>query len=50
VFGRIEPEGAERIQVEVEDVERRRLHDDLKLVIMLQPVGVLAVTPVGGAA
>ncbi len=44
------PKALQRIEVEVEDVQRRRLHDHLELVVMLQPVGVLAVAAVGRAA
>ena len=50
VQGRIEADGAQRPQVEVLHVGRVRLQDHLVLVIVLQPVGVLAVAPVGGAA
>ncbi len=44
------PEGAQRLEVEVLDVERRRLEDHLVLVELLQPVWVLTVAAVGGAA
>ncbi len=37
-------------QIELLDVVGRRLQDDLELVVVLQPVGVLAVAAVLGAA
>jgi hypothetical protein len=43
----VDPEALERIQVELLDVHGRGLHDDLVLVVMLEPVGVLPVTAVG---
>ena len=42
----VEADGGERLQVEVLQVGRRRLDDDLELVIVLEPVGVLAVAAV----
>src|SRR4051794_7008657 len=43
-------EGAQRFNVEVLNLERRRLEDHLELMKLLRAVGVLAVTPVGRAA
>ena len=40
--------GAEALQVKILHVGRGRLQDDLKLRVLIQPVGVLAVSPVGG--
>ncbi len=45
---RIETEAAQGIQIQLLDVVRRRLEHHLELVVMLQPVGVLAVAAVGG--
>ncbi len=49
VFGEHDAEGLERAQVDVLDVRRRRLDDHLVLVVVAEPVRVLAVAPVGGA-
>ena len=46
----VEADGPEAVQVEVQDVVGRGLHDHLVLVVVLQAVGVLAVAAVGGAA
>ncbi len=46
----VEADGLERAQVEVEDVRRRGLEDDLELVVVLQAIGVLAIAPVLGTA
>ncbi len=43
---RIDADGIERLQVEVLQVLRARLQDDLELIVMLQAVGVFAVAPV----
>ena len=47
---RVDADAAEALQVEVLEVRRRRLHDHLELVVVLQPVGVLAVAAVLGPA
>jgi hypothetical protein len=44
------PDGAERLEVEILDVDRRRFQDHLELVELLCPVRVVAVTTVGRAA
>jgi len=46
----IDADRVERLEIEVLDVVRRRLQDHLELVVMLQPVGVLAVAAVLGPA
>src|SRR3974390_1669830 len=46
----VDPERPEGVEVEVEDVQGRRLHDYLELVIMLEAVGILAIAAVGGTA
>ncbi len=46
----VEADLGERLQVELLDVVGRRLQDHLELVIVLQPVGVLAVAAVAWAA
>ena len=47
---RIDAQALERSEVELLEASRRRLHDDLELVVVLQAVGVLAVAAIGGAA
>jgi hypothetical protein len=42
----IDADGIERLEIEVLDVVGRRLEDDLELIVVLQPVGVLAVAAV----
>src|SRR4029453_7687597 len=49
VLARVDADGLERAEVLVEDVLRRRLEDDLKLVVVLEAVRVLAVAPVARA-
>jgi len=44
----VDAEAPERVQVELLDVQGRGLHDDLVLVVVLEPVGVFAVAAVGG--
>src|SRR6185503_3139316 len=46
VNGRIDAYGFQRVKIEVLDVSRRRLQDDLELVVVLEPVGILAITAV----
>ena len=43
---RIDADRGERFQIEVLQVRRRRLQDHLKLVVVLQPVGIFAVAAV----
>src|SRR6185437_3788337 len=50
VYQRVEAELAQASEIEIQDVERRRLDDDLELVVVLQPEGVLAVAAVGRTA
>ena len=45
----VDPEGLERAEVAILDVERGGLEDHLVLVVVLEPVGVLPVAPVRGA-
>ncbi len=45
----IEVETLETCQVEILDVKGRGLQDHLKLVVVLEPVGIFAVAAVGGA-
>ena len=47
---RVDADDLQRIEVEILDVGRRRLQDHLELVVVLQPVGVLAVAAVFGPA
>ena len=47
---RVDADRLQRPKIEVLEVGRVRLQDDLELIIMLQPVGVLAIAPVLGAA
>src|SRR5579871_4564262 len=46
VQARIDADGGERLQIKLLQVRRRWLHDDLELVIVLQAVGVFAITAV----
>ena len=46
----IDADGLQRIEIKLLHVGRRRLQDHLELVIVLQPVGVLAIAAVLGAA
>src|ERR1051325_8027737 len=50
VASEVEAERAQGVEIEVLHVERRRLEDDLKLVVLAEAKGVVAVAPVGGAA
>ncbi len=47
---RVDADGFQRAEVQLLEVLRVRLQDHLKLVVVLQAVGVLAVATVGGAA
>ncbi len=49
VLQRIDAEALEGVEVELLDVERRRLHDDLVLVVVLEPVRIFAVAAVRGS-
>jgi hypothetical protein len=42
----VDADGFQRTQIEVLAVGGRRLHDHLELVVVLQPVRVLAIAPV----
>ena len=46
----VDADGEQALQIEVLDVGRRRLQDDLKLIIVLEPVRVLAIAAILGAA
>ena len=46
----VEPDLAVALQEQILRRRRARLHDHLILVIMLEPVGVFAIAPIGGAA
>ena len=46
----VDADAAQTLQVEILEIRGRRLHDHLELVVVLQPVGVLAVAAVLGAA
>ncbi len=43
VLERVEAYGRERAQIKLLEIRRARLHDDLILIVVLHPVGVLAV-------
>ena len=49
VLGQVDAQRHERLQVHVLDVGRRRLDDDLVLVVVTEAIRVLAVATVGGA-
>jgi hypothetical protein len=46
----VDAERGEAAEIEVLAVGGRRLEDDLELIVMLQPVGILAIAPVGRPA
>ena len=50
VYRRVNADGAHGLEIQFLKARRRGLHDDLKLVVALQAVGVVAVSAVGGAA
>jgi hypothetical protein len=50
MFGGIDSECAEGVEIEVLNVHRGRLHHDLELVVMLETVGVFAIPAVGRPA
>src|SRR3984893_3160209 len=45
---KIDSNRGEALEVNVLDINRRRFEDDLKLQVLVQPVGILAAAPVGG--
>ena len=47
---RVQPDGGQRAEVEVLQIGGRGFDDHLKLVVMLQPVGVFAIAPIGRPA
>ncbi len=44
---RVKPEAGEALEIEILDIGGRRLDHHLKLVVMLEPVGVFAITAIG---
>src|ERR1700730_9481266 len=44
---KIDSNRGEALEVNVLDINRRRFEDDLKLQVLVQPVGILAAAPVG---
>src|SRR4051794_37823864 len=50
VAGQVESECAQRVEIQLLHVERRRLEDDLKLVVLAEAERIVAVAPVGGTA
>ena len=50
VLGGIHATGREALQIEIVDVLRRRLQDELELVVLVEAVRVLPVATVGGPA
>ena len=49
VLARVDADGFQRIEIDLLRVARVRLEDDLELVMLLEAVGVLAVTAIIGA-
>ena len=47
---RIHANGGQRAQIELLQIGRGGLQDHLKLIIMLQPVGIFAIAAILGAA
>jgi hypothetical protein len=50
VLREVDPDGLQRLQIKLLHVGRRRLQDELKLRVAEEPVGVLAVAAIRGAA
>src|SRR5207302_6169755 len=50
VAGQVEAERAQRIEIELLYVERRRFQNDLKLIVLAEAEGVIAVAPIRGTA
>ena len=50
VAGEVDADGLEGLEVELLHVLRRRLEDDLELSVLVEAVGILAITSVGGTA
>ena len=48
MFPKIDADGGEAIQIDLLDVGRRWFEDDLKLGVLVQAIGVLAIATVGG--
>ena len=46
----VEAERAQRVEIEILHIERRRFEDDLKLVVLAEAERIIAVTSVGGTA
>jgi hypothetical protein len=50
VVKRIDAEGLQTVEIDLLDIKRRRLEDDLILIIVLEPIGVLSITAIRGPA
>ena len=46
MLAEVNPDGAQRLEIQFLHILRRRLQDYLELQVLEQPVGILAVTPV----
>jgi hypothetical protein len=43
----IDAKGLQAVEIDILNLKRRRFHDDLVLVIVLKPVGILAISTIG---
>jgi hypothetical protein len=50
MFCAVDANGVETAEIGIDEIIRAGLQDDLKLIIMLKAVGVLAITAIGRAA
>ena len=50
MLAKIDANGLKRLEIELLHVDRRRLQNELELGVLEEPVGILAVAAVGGAA
>jgi hypothetical protein len=47
---RIDSEGPQAVQVDLLNIQGRRLDDDLILIVVLKPVRIFAISPIRGTA
>jgi hypothetical protein len=46
----IDAEGLQAVEIDLLNVKGRWFHDDLVLIIVLEPIGILTVSTIGGTA
>jgi hypothetical protein len=44
----IDPKGLETVEIDLLNIDRGRLHDDLVLIVVLKPIGILAIASIPG--